>query len=316
MTTTPAVASTPALPGRRFGLALDRRARIVVALLILYIIWGTTYLVIRFALEGFTPYWLMGLRFLAAGGILFAALRMGGAPLPTLRQWRSAAIVGGLLLGGGMGSVALAEESISSGLVATLVAVAPLWTMLFGRLWGRRPLRGEWIGVLLGLAGVGLLSLEGNLQANPVGIALVLFASASWSFGSVWMKHLDMPAGAMGSAAEMLAGGVILCVMAVVRGEPFPTDPTPGSLLAIAYLIGFGSLLTMTSYSFLLNNVSATLATSYSFVNPAIALFLGAALGGEIITGSALFALPIILVGVWFVFRAQSQSAAGTQPTA
>jgi drug/metabolite transporter (DMT)-like permease len=294
----------PALPAFK----LDRRFWIITSLLILYIIWGTTYLVIRFALEGFQPYWMMALRFVIAGGALYSFLRLRGAPNPTLRQWRSATLVGALLLGGGMGSVALAEESISSGLAATLVATAPLWAMFYSRLWGRKPSRGEWIGVALGLLGVGLLSLEGNLQANPQGLLLMLIAPALWSLGSVWMNHLDMPAGFMGSAAEMLAGGLVLVGMALLRGEPFPVAPPAGAVAALLYLIVLGSLLTMTAYTYLLQNVSPTLATSYSFVNPAIALFLGVALGGEVLTGSALIALPIILVGVAFVFRAREET--------
>jgi drug/metabolite transporter (DMT)-like permease len=307
MSTPPTALERPALP----CLKLDRRAWIIICLLILYIVWGTTYLVIRFALEGFQPYWLMALRFLIAGGALYIFLRLRGVPNPTLRQWRSATIVGALLLGGGMGSVALAEQSISSGLAATLVATAPLWAIFYSRLWGRVPARGEWIGVGLGMLGVVLLSLEGNLQANPEGLLLMLLAPALWSLGSVWMGHLDMPAGFMGSAAEMLAGGLVLVGMAILRGEPVPTSPSPGSLAALLYLIVLGSLLTMTAYTYLLQNVSPTLATSYSFVNPAIALFLGVALGGEHLTGSALIALPVILVGVAFVFRAKSKEGDG-----
>jgi drug/metabolite transporter (DMT)-like permease len=205
-----------------------------------------------------------------------------------------------------MGSVALAEESISSGLAAALVATAPLWAILYSRLWGRIPARGEWIGVIIGLVGVALLSLEGNIQANPQGLLLLLIAPALWSLGSVWMNHLDMPEnGFMGSAAEMLMGGLVLCGLALLRGEPFPTSPTSGSVAALIYLIVLGSLLTMTAYTFLLRTVSPALATSYSFVNPAIALLLGVALGGEQLTGSALIALPIILLGVAFVFRAK-----------
>jgi drug/metabolite transporter (DMT)-like permease len=302
---TSAATGVPSLAARRLAFMSDSRFWIALSLLAVYIIWGTTYLVIRFALEGFTPYWMMGLRFVIAGGGLYLFLRARGVPNPTLRQWGSATLVGALLLGGGMGSVALAEESISSGLAATLVATAPLWTMIFGLLWRRIPSRGEWIGVAFGLIGVALLSLEGNLQANPTGIALLIFAPAAWALGSVWMKHLDMPDGMMGNAAEMLMGGLVLCGMATMRGEPFPTSPTPGSLLALLYLITFGSLVAMTAYFYLLKKVSPTLATSYSFVNPAIALFLGVALGGEILTGSALIALPIILVGVAVVFRAQ-----------
>jgi drug/metabolite transporter (DMT)-like permease len=300
------VTERPALPAFK----LDRRVWIVVSLLILYIIWGTTYLVIRFALEGFQPYWMMALRFLVAGGGLYLFLRLRGAPNPTLRQWRSATIVGALLLGGGMGSVALAEQSISSGLAATLVATMPLWAILYSRLWGRVPARAEWIGVGLGMLGVALLSLEGNLKANPEGLLLMLLAPALWSLGSIWMNHLDMPAGFMGSAAEMLAGGGVLVVMALLRGEPFPTNPPAGSVAALIYLIVLGSLLTMTAYTYLLQTVSPTVATSYAFVNPVIALLLGVALGGEQLTGSALIALPVILVGVAFVFRSRQSGKA------
>ncbi len=273
----------------------------IVSLLTVYIIWGTTYLGIRYALESFPPYLMMGIRFVIAGGSLFAFLRMRGAEMPTFRQWRAAAIVGGLLLVGGMGSVAMAEESVSSGLAATLVATAPVFAMLLSMLWGARPARREWIGVALGLLGVGLLTFEGNLQSNPGGIALMIFATACWSLGSVWSKHLDMPKGAMGNAAEMLVGGVALVALGLLRGERIVGMPTPSSLLALVYLIVFGSLAAISAYMYLLKTVSPALATSYAFVNPAIALVLGVALGGEHITGMALIALPIILIGVGFV---------------
>lgn len=297
------------------GFKLDRRVWIIVSLLILYIIWGTTYLVIRFALEGFQPYWMMALRFLVAGGGLYLFLRLRGVPNPTLKQWRSATIVGALLLGGGMGSVANAEQSISSGLAATLVATMPLWAIFYSRLWGRVPARGEWIGVIIGVVGVALLSLEGNLQANPQGLFLMLLAPALWSLGSVWMNHLDMPAGFMGSAAEMVAGGGVLVLMALLKGEPFPTNPSAGSVASLIYLIVLGSLLTMTAYTYLLQNVSPALATSYAFVNPVIALLLGVALGGEQLTGSALIALPVILIGVAFVFRAKQATFRSSEAT-
>lgn len=293
--------SAVAAPAFKVG----KRTGIIIALAILYIVWGTTYLAIRFALESITPYWLMALRFLGAGSGLYLFLRLRGAPNPTWRQWRSATIVGALLLGGGMGSVALAEESVSSGLAAAMVAAAPLWATLFSRLWGRIPARTEWIGVIIGLVGVALLTLESNLQANPQGLLLMLIAPALWSLGSVWMGHLDMPEGFMGSAAEMLMGGLVLVGLAILRGEAFPTAPTAGSLMALLYLIVFGSLMTMTAYTFLLQNVSPALATSYSFVNPAVALVLGVVLGGEVLSGSVWVALPVILLGVAFVFRSK-----------
>jgi drug/metabolite transporter (DMT)-like permease len=250
----------------------------------------------------------MGIRFVVAGGGLFVFLRLRGAPMPTLKQWRSAVIVGVLLIVFGMGSVAMAEQSVSSGLAATLVATVPLWAMLFSMLWRNFPARSEWIGVGLGLVGVAVLSLEGNLQANPLGLALMLFATASWSLGSVWMRRLDMPHGAMGNAAEMFCGGVILVVVGLLRGEQIADTPTTNSLLALAYLITFGSLATLTAYMYLLKTVSPALATSYAFVNPAIALLLGVVIGGEQISGSALIALPIILLGIAFVLRSSHRN--------
>jgi drug/metabolite transporter (DMT)-like permease len=287
--------------------AISPRVWIVLALATVYIIWGTTYLGIRYALESFPPYLMMGIRFVLAGGALFIFLRARGTPMPTLKQWRSAALIGVLLLVVGMGSVAVAEQQVSSGLAATLVAVMPLWALLFSVLWRNFPTRTDWIGVALGVVGVAILSLEGNLQANPVGVGLMLFATAGWALGSVWMTHLDMPRGAMGNAAEMLAGGAMLLIIGALRGEQVVGAPTTGAVLALAYLITFGSLATLTAYSFLLKTVSPALATSYSFVNPVIALLLGVVLAGETLTGSALIALPVILVGVAFVLRGKTR---------
>lgn len=281
----------------------SRRFWIIVSLLTVYIIWGTTYLAIRFALESFSPYLLMGLRFVMAGGLLFIVLRINGAPLPTLKQWRGATIVGFLLLVCGMGSVARAEQTVSSGLAASLIAVAPLLALLFSMLWGARPSRSEWIGVGLGMVGVIVLTMEGNLQANPAGVALILFATTCWSFGSVWLKHLEMPPGQMANAAEMLAGGGILCLLAFLGGDRIPSAPTTNAVLALAYLTTFGSLATISAYTYLLKTVSPALATSYAFVNPAIALLLGVLIGGEILTGSVVLALPLIFLGIGFVFR-------------
>ena len=295
------------------GLLADKRFWIVLSLLTVYVIWGTTYLGIRFALESFPPYMLMGIRFVLAGGALFVFLRVRGAPMPTLKQWGNATLMGILLLVFGMGSVAMAEQWVSSGLAATLVATAPLWAMLFSMLWRNFPTRSEWIGVGLGLVGVVILSLEGNLQANPLGVVLILFATASWSLGSVWMRRLDMPKGAMGNAAEMLTGGIILMIVAVLQGEQIVGMPTTNTLLAMIYLTTFGSLATITAYMYLLKTVSPALATSYAFVNPAIALLLGVVIGGEEIGASALIALPIILVGIAFVLRSSGRNKQQTE---
>jgi drug/metabolite transporter (DMT)-like permease len=280
---------------------LNQRTAIIIALLVVYIIWSTTYLGIRYALESFPPYLMMGIRFTLAGGSLMLFLRLRNTPMPTLRQVRGAAIVGILLLVGGMGSVALAEQKVSSGLAATLVATSPVWAMLFSMIWGDRPSRREWIGVAFGIIGVALLSLEKSLLAEPLYVGLIIFATVCWSLGSIWSRHLEMPKGAMANAVEMLTGGVILVALGLLRGERIVSTPTGSAVLALLYLTTFGSLATLTAYMFLLKTVSPALATSYALVNPPIALLLGVLVGDDHITGSALIALPIILLGIAFV---------------
>jgi drug/metabolite transporter (DMT)-like permease len=292
----------------------NHQTLILLALATVYIVWSTTYLGIRFALESFPPYMLMGVRFLIAGAIFFIVARLRHMPAPTLRQWRNSAIYGGLLMVMGMGGVALAEGAVSSGLAATMVAISPVWAMLFGLLWGSRPRRVEWIGVICGIIGVALLSLEGNLKANPAGILLLLLSSLCWSLGSVWSKHLDLPKGMMGTASEFLAGGFLLMVVSTARGEHLTSAPTVGSVAALIYLIVFGSWAAFSAYNYLLKEVRPALATSYALVNPALALILGVILGGEQITGSAVIALPIILLGLGLVvFQKKSQTAEDNQ---
>jgi drug/metabolite transporter (DMT)-like permease len=294
--TTHAADSTEATPQSRKGFW------VIVSLLTVYIVWGTTYLAVHIALASFPPYLLLGIRFTIAGTLLLGILLASGSPMPTLRQWRNAGIIGAFILVGGTGSVVLGQErSVSSGLAATLVATVPIWTMIFNFYWGKRPTRWEWLGVGLGIAGVAFLTMEGNLQSNPIGVLIILFAAASWAFGSVLSPHLDIPKGIMANAAEMLVAGLLFLVFSVLRGESMVAAPTTSTLLALAYLITFGSLAGMSAYIYLLGNVSSLLATSYTFVNPAIALFLGVALGGEVLTGSAFLALPLILAGVGFV---------------
>jgi drug/metabolite transporter (DMT)-like permease len=302
--TTPAITSSRALSSAQDATDQahkQRRFWIIASLLSVYIIWSTTYLAIRVALVSFPPQLMMGIRFVMAGGGLLIFLRLRGSALPTPKQWRNALIVGGLMFGGGMGSVAIAEVLISSGLTATLVAIVPLWAIVISMFFGHRPKATEWFGVALGIVGVGVLTLEGNLQANPGDIGLMLFATLCWSLGSVVSKHLEMPQGAMANAAEMLAGGLLLVVLGLLRGEQIVGTPTIGALLAVAYLTTFGSLATITAYMYLLKTVRPALATSYALVNPAIALLLGVLLGGEHLTGSAFIALPLILVGIAFV---------------
>lgn len=206
---------------RRFPLVL------IGAFLALYLVWGSTYLVIRIGIESWPPLLMAGVRFLIAGSLLYGFLRWRGVPAPSWAQWKAAGAIGILLLSCGNGGVTLAEHAgVASGVAALAVATVPLFTLVFGRFFGHRNTRLEWAGIGLGLAGIGLLNLGSNLQASPLGAALILFAAASWAFGSVWSKSLPLPAGPMASAAEMLVGGAALLLGSVLSGERMTQMPT------------------------------------------------------------------------------------------
>ena len=284
---------------------------VLLALLAVYVIWGSTYLAIRIALEGFPPFLMAGVRFVIAGAVLAAVLRARGVSWPTRRQWRGAAIVGGLLLLGGNGGVVFAEQSVASGLTALAVATVALWSAVFAGLWGHWPRRLEWVGLGLGFAGVALLNVGGNLRASPAGSAALAVATMSWAFGSMWSRHLDLPHGLMASAAEMLAGGGLLLVASVAVREHAPALHSARPVWALAYLIVFGSWVGFSAYVYLLRRVRPAVATSYAYVNPVIAILLGLGLGGERIAGNEWVAMPVILAGVALVALSQGSDRGG-----
>jgi len=284
------------------------RSTVVLALLAVYLVWGSTYLAMRVALQGFPPFIMSGLRFVVAGGALFLYLRARGASLPRRKPGAAAVLVGLLLLVGGNGGVALAEQRVASGLAALGVATVPLWAVLFGGLWRQWPRRLEWVGLTLGFAGIVLLNAQGDLRANPAGALTLLLAAASWALGSVWSRHLTLPEGAMGTAIEMLGAGAALLVVSLVFGERIPRVPAPSAVGALLYLIVFGSLVAFSSYAYLLRRVQPALATSYAYVNPLVAVGLGVALGGERVTGLELLAMPLILAAVVLVALGQERA--------
>lgn len=217
---------------------------------------------------------------------------------------------------GGVGLVALAEaRGVGSGLAATAVAVMPLWAALWSGLFGRWPTRLEWLGLVIGLIGVVILSREGDFAGNPLGITLMIVAPISWAFGSVWSQRLPLPSGAMATAMEMTAGGLILLAVGIVRGEQFEAFPDLGGWLALAYLISFGSIIAFSAYMYLLTTVRPVLATSYAYVNPVVAVVLGVTLGSEVMSGQIYLALPLILGGVALLAMARER-APGTGPVA
>jgi drug/metabolite transporter (DMT)-like permease len=282
------------VPARAAGLA------VVVALAIVYVVWGSTYLAIRFALEGGWPPLLAvsGSRFLFAGGVMYAFLRWRGVPAPTPAQWKNLAAMGLTLLLLGNGFVVLAEQRVSSGLAAVAVASVPLWMGLFGVMYGQRPSRVEWLGIAIGFAGVAWLNAGSSLNASPAGLVMLLIAPLGWAFGSVWSRGRDLPPPFMAAAGQMLCGGALLLAVGLLRGEGFSAVPTLHGTLALLYLAVFGSIVAFSTYVWLLHHVRPALVSSYAYVNPAIAVALGAWLAGERFTAHDLGAMAVILAGV------------------
>ncbi|WP_068836005.1 drug/metabolite exporter YedA [Polaromonas jejuensis] len=289
--------------------------RLILALLACYFVWGSTYLAIRLALVSFPPFFQMGTRFLTAGILLMAWVRIRGHKLPGLREWRNAAVIGTLMLGGGMGLVASAEVHIGSGLIATFIAVVPIMVSALGAVLGQRPRRMEFLGMALGLAGVLMLVQGASFAAAPVGLACIAGATSLWSLGSVLSTtRLPLASGPAGFASEMLCGGAVLMAISLALGEHhqalshWPAQPT--AVMAWLYLVVFGSLIAFSAYLYLLANASPAVATSYAFVNPLIAIFLGAFFAGEHVTGGEWTACGVILTGVFLIFRGKSATDA------
>lgn len=276
------------------------RHRTAAALAAVYLIWGSTYLAIKYMVTGFPPLLGTGIRFLVAGGILyvFTAGRLRSGRIGR-GQWRAALELGALLVAGGTGLVAVAESTgIGSGLAATAAAAIPLWTALMSGAVGTWPNRREWGGLVVGIVGVGLLSFEGDFSTNLLAGVVMLAATASWALGSVRRSRVALPAGLGGVAMEMLAGGAVAVLLGLARGERLASAPSLAAWLGLGYLVVFGSIVAFSAYMYLLEKVRPALATSYAYVNPVVAVALGLTIGAESVTGQGLVALPVILGGV------------------
>ncbi|HAN9856657.1 TPA: EamA family transporter [Escherichia coli] len=242
------------------------------ALFALYIIWGSTYFVIRIGVESWPPLMMAGVRFLAAGILLLAFLLLRGHKLPPLRPLLNAALIGLLLLAVGNGMVTVAEhQNVPSGIAAVVVATVPLFTLCFSRLFGIKTRKLEWVGIAIGLAGIIMLNSGGNLSGNPWG------------------------------AIEMLAAGVVLMIASMIAGEKLTALPSLSGFLAVGYLALFGSIIAINAYMYLIRNVSPALATSYAYVNPVVAVLLGTGLGGETLSKIEWLALGVIVFAVLLV---------------
>jgi|SRR5579875_274339 drug/metabolite transporter (DMT)-like permease len=282
---------------------------VIIALISIYILWGGTYLGMRIALQGFPPFLLAGTRNLTAGVLMFAFLRARGAPVPARKEWLGAALIGALLLIGGNAGVTFAEQWVASGLAAVAIGAVPLWAALFAGFFGRWPTRFEWYGLVLGFAGLLLLNLgHGLASTNPLGTIVLLIAPISWALGSVLSRRVPLPKGFMATAAQLLCGGALLLIIGLATGERMTRMPAPAAIWAMLFLIGGGSLIAYTAYGYLLNHVRASLATSYAYVNPVVAVGLGVWLAGEQISLIGLIAMLIILSGVVLVTLGQGQT--------
>jgi drug/metabolite transporter (DMT)-like permease len=281
---------------------------VAVAFGVVCVVWGSTYLAIRVALAGFPPFFLGAARFVVAGAALWGFARWRGEPSPSVRQWGSALITGSLFFLVGNGLVNVAEQSVSSGLVSVLVATMPLWVTLFGRLFGVRVSGGELAGVFLGLVGVVVLNLGGELRASPVGAVCGLLAPMGWALGAVTSGRLPLPRGLMRTAAQMIGGGLATWVVSLGAGERFTGAPSGRAWAALLYLLTVGSLLGFSAYTYLLEHARPAVAASYAYVNPVIALLLGVFLAGERVVATNLGGAAIVLAAVVLVGRARSSA--------
>jgi drug/metabolite transporter (DMT)-like permease len=284
------------------------------ALGVVYLIWGSTYLAIRIVVETLPPFLAAGARFLVAGGLLVAGLwvwsrvtRSPGARLEPMRaiHWRSAAVVGGLLLLGGNGFVMHAEQTVDSGIAAVLIAAVPIWMNLFDAVITRRRPGALTIGgVIAGFVGVAVLvaPIGGVSGVDPLGVGFLVVAAIAWALGSLYSRNAPMPrSGLLATGMEMLAGGILLVIAGVLTGELGRADPSAfstSSVLALAYLVVFGSWAGFTAYIWLLQHAPVSIVATYAYVNPVVAVALGAVLLSEPITPRTLIASVLILGAV------------------
>jgi drug/metabolite transporter (DMT)-like permease len=291
---------------------------VALALAVVYVVWGSTYLAIRFAIETLPPFTMAGLRFLLAGGALFAWARATGAPAPRGGHWGPSALIGALLLLGGNGGVVWAELRVPSGVTALLVAIEPVWVALLAPLLlgHRRAGLRVAAGLAAGLLGVAVLVVDPRgldpSSVDPLGAAVLLAAALSWAIGSLVSLRFELPESrALASGMQMLAGGALLTVLGGAAGEwsrLATGTPSLRSLAAFAYLVLFGSILAFSAYGFLLRAARPTVAATYAFVNPVVAVLLGWALAGEPLGWRVGVASVLILAAVALLISGEGPS--------
>jgi drug/metabolite transporter (DMT)-like permease len=296
------------------------RAQIIAAFVSIYLVWGSTYLAIRYAIETIPPFIMGGARFLISGALLYAWARYRGAPRPTRLHWRNAVIAGAFLLLGGNGAVVWAEQFVPSGLTALLVSILPFWLVIIE--WVRPPRRRPsglvLVGLVLGFVGIIVLIGPGNIGGQGdiplLGAFVLILGSLSWAIGSFWSRDAELPgSGLLTTGMEMLGGGVLLFVVGVLSGELSELDihhVSRVSALGLLYLITFGSLIGFTSYIWLLDKVSPARLGTYAYVNPIVAVLLGWAIAGEELSVRTGMAAAIVICAVALITSARSTTTA------
>lgn len=279
--------------------------RLIVSLAAVYVIWSSTYLAIRIVLVDLPAMFSASIRLAGAGLVLLLFALRRGAPWPPAREWLRAVPIGGLLFVGGNGLVVLAEQSVSSGGAAVVCAMMPLWVGVLGVIGGERPTRREWLALVVGFIGVFVLMGGPTLAGEPQHIVMLVLSPMCWALGSVLARRIPgKPAnGFIQPAMQMLVGGVLLAMIGALRGERIPVDASASSWLALGYLWLFGSLLGFTAYSWLLRNARPVVATSYAYVNPILAVVIGALISGEPLGITTVIANVLIVGAVWLVLR-------------
>jgi len=292
-------------------------SRAWLALFAVYIVWGSTYLAIRFTVETIPPFLSAGIRFLVSGAVLYVINRLNGNPAPKKVEWRSAAIIGLLLLLGGNGGLVWAEQRIPSGIASLFIATTPLWMVLIDSLRpnGVRANGLTWLGVLVGFLGIAILanpwqSNSGSPPLDPIGMVVLILAALSWSIGSLYSRKASLPSSSLlGTGMEMLAGSVGLFAFSALIGEWNQFDLTSVSVLSISgliYLIIFGSFIGFVAYTWLLRNAPTPIVSTYAYVNPLVALFLGSVIAYEHLDTQDIISALIILSGVVLITTAKS----------
>jgi drug/metabolite transporter (DMT)-like permease len=296
------------------------RAQINAAFASIYIVWGSTYLAIRYAVETIPPFIMGGARFLVSGILLYIWSRYRGAPKPTRLHWRNAIIAGAFLLLGGNGAVVWAEQFVPSGLTALLVSILPFWLVIIE--WVRpprqRPTGAVLVGLVLGFIGIIVLvgpdNIGGDGDVSMLGALVLILGSLSWAIGSFWSRDAQLPAsGLLTTGMEMLGGGALLIIVGVLSGELSNLDVhhvSRASAVGLAYLITFGSLLGFTSYIWLLDKVSPARLGTYAYVNPIVAVLLGWAIAGERLSIRTGVAAAIVICAVALITTARSTATA------